>query len=296
MTSQAHHERLGIVAGGGAMPAALCEAALAQGRRVHVVAFKGQADERISNYPHDWVRLGQIGHLLGALRRAGCEEIVIIGTLRRPNIWRAGFDFGFVRNLPTILSLIRRGGDDSLLTRIVRFFEAQGFRVRGAHEIAPSLLAPTGLLSGKGPDRAALGDIARGFSLLRALAPFDVGQAAVVSRGHVLAVEAAEGTDAMLERCAALRQWGGGAKAGVLVKAPKSGQELRVDMPVIGAKTVMLAAKAGLAGIAVASGQVMIAEQTEMIEAADRHGLFVIGADAERERAQGLAALPGEER
>lgn len=283
------------------MPAVLCEAAIAQGRSVHVVAFRGQADERISNYPHDWVRLGQVGHLLAALRRAGCKEIVIIGTVRRPNIWKAGFDLGFLRNLPTLISLTRRGGDDSLLTRIVRFFEEKGFRVRGAHEIAPSLLAPRGLLAALAPSEEAHADIVRGFSLLRALAPFDVGQAAVVARGHVLAVEAAEGTDAMLERCAALRQWGGRAKAGVLVKAPKRGQEMRVDMPVIGAKTVALAAKAGLAGIAVASGQVMIAGQTDMIEAADRHGLFVIGADAGAEagheaRDAGLAALPGEKR
>jgi len=270
---------LGIVAGGGAMPAAVCEAALAQGKRVHVVAFKGQADPLLSRFPHEWVRLGQLGHLLSSLRGAGCEEIVIIGSLRRPNIWKAGVDLGFFRHLPTILSL-RHGGDDSLLTRVVRFFERQGFQVRGAHEIAPSLLAPSGVLGGIEPGAEASADIARAFALLTVLAPFDIGQAAIVARGHVLAVEAAEGTDAMLTRCAGLRQWGGRGRAGVLVKTPKHGQELRVDMPVIGPRTIELAARAGLAGIAVASGKVMIAEQMEVIAIADRHGLFVLGTGA----------------
>jgi UDP-2,3-diacylglucosamine hydrolase len=272
---------LGVLACGGSMPAAVADAAIAQGRRVHVVALKGQADPGIARFPHDWVRLGELGALLGALRKAGCEDVVIIGTLRRPNIWKSGLDLGFIRHLPTILSLARgRGGDDSLLTRIAGFFERQGFRVRGAHEIAPSLLAPSGVLGSTQPGEDANRDTAKGFALLKAMAPFDVGQAVVVARGHVLAVEGAEGTDAMLKRCADLRQWGGRRRAGVLVKAPKHGQDLRMDMPVIGPRTVEAAAAAGLAGIAVAAGHVMIADQADAIETAERHGVFVVGANA----------------
>jgi UDP-2,3-diacylglucosamine hydrolase len=278
MASKAYEPCLGVLACGGTMPAAVADAAIAQGRRVHVVALKGQTDPAIARFPHEWVRLGELGHLIGSLRKAGCEDLVIIGTLRRPNIWKSGLDIGFFRHLPTILSLTR-GGDDSLLTRVAGFFERQGFRVRGAHEIAPSLLAPAGLLCGAEPDEEARADIACGFALLSALAPFDVGQAVVVARGHVLAVEAAEGTDPMLKRCAELRQWGGRRRAGVLVKAPKQGQDVRMDMPVIGPRTVELAASAGLAGIAVSAGQVIIAEQAEMIALADRHVLFVIGAN-----------------
>jgi UDP-2,3-diacylglucosamine hydrolase len=279
MALEAHQPALGVVACGGTMPLAVAEAAIAQGRRVHVVALKGQADPGVVRFPHDWVRLGELGHLIGSLKRAGCQDIVIIGTLRRPNIWKSGIDFGFLRHLPTILSL-SHGGDDSVLARVARFFEGQGFRVRGAHEIAPLLLAPGGALSGVHPDQEALRDIAQGFALLDAMAPFDVGQAVVVARSHVLAVEAAEGTDGMLRRCAELRQWGGKKRAGVLIKAPKQGQDMRMDIPVIGPRTVELAAAAGLAGIAVAAGQVMIAEQADVIELADRQGLFVIGAKA----------------
>ena len=141
-------------------------------------------------------------------------------------------------------------------------------------------LSPAGPLGGVAPTDEHGQDIAYGFALLDALAPFDVGQAAVVARDYVLAVEAAEGTDEMLKRCAQLRQWGRKGRAGVLVKAPKAGQELRVDMPVIGTRTVELAAAAGLAGIAVASGKVMIADLAETAALADRHNLFVTGIDA----------------
>ena len=149
--------------------------------------------------------------------------------------------------------------------------------MRGAHEIAPTLLAPSGAFGGIVPSAEDEQDIAHALALLGALGPFDVGQAVVIARGHVLAIEAAEGTDEMLKRCGTLRQWGGHKRSGVLVKAPKPGQELRVDMPVIGPRTVELAAAAGLAGIAVGQGKVMIADQADMVSLADRHHIFVTG-------------------
>lgn len=281
MSADAQTQPLGILAAGGTIPAAVAEAALALGRPVHVVALRGQADPALERFPHDWVRIGQVGHLIAALRRAGCRDMVIVGSLRRPDFWKSGADFGLIRHFPTIWSLTR-GGDDTILSRVVRFFEAQGFAVRGAHEFAPSLLAPLGPLSGVRPTAEHEQDIAHGLALLRAMAPFDVGQAVVVARGYVLAVEAAEGTDEMLKRCGQLRQWGRKGRSGVLVKVPKAGQEMRVDMPAIGARTVENAAAAGLAGIAVASGQVIVADLEETVRLADQHGLFVTGADMEK--------------
>ncbi len=269
---------LGVIAAAGSIPIAVCEAAVAQGIEVFVVALKGQANPALSRFPHRWVRLGEVGGLLGALKSAKCRDVVIVGSLRRPDLWKIGVDFGFVWHLPTILGLTR-GGDDTVLKRVVKFFEGQGFRVRGAHEIAPALLAPSGPCGKYAPNEEHRRDIALGLALIDALGAFDVGQSAVIARGHVLAVEAAEGTDEMLKRCGPLRQWGGRGRAGVLIKAPKPGQELRVDMPVIGPRTVELAAEAGLAGIAVMTGQVMIADQAEMVSLADRHELFVTGID-----------------
>ncbi|MBX2806008.1 MAG: UDP-2,3-diacylglucosamine diphosphatase LpxI [Hyphomicrobiales bacterium] len=270
--------RLGVVAAGGSIPVAVCDAAQRNGIEVHVAAIKGVADSDIERFPHSWVRLGELGGLLNVLKSAKCKDIVIVGAIKRPDLWSVGVDFGFIWHLPTILSLTR-GGDDSLLKRVVKFFEGQGFRVRGAHEIAPELLAPSGPFGRISPAEEHDHDIRRGFALLDALSPFDVGQGAVLSRGHVLAVEAAEGPDEMLKRCEALQQWGGKKRSGVLIKAPKSDQELRVDMPVIGPRTVEFAANAGLAGIAVASRRVMIASQAEMIALADRHEIFIAGVD-----------------
>lgn len=275
MSSDAH-STLGVLAAGGALPAVVCDAAQTKGMGVHVVALRGQADPALTRFPHSWVRIGQVGHMLGALRAAGCKDVVIVGSLRRPDLFKVGIDLGFIRHFPTIWSLTK-GGDDAILTRVVRFFEKQGFHIRGAHEIAPSLLAPDGTYGAVIPNEEHQSDIALGTSLINALSPFDVGQAVVVANGYVVAVEAAEGTDAMLKRAGELRQWGRKGRAGVLVKMPKIGQEMRIDMPAIGARTVELAAEAGLAGIAVASGKVMIADLVEAVRLADQHKLFVTG-------------------
>lgn len=269
---------LGIVAGGGALPIAVAEAAIAQGREVFIVAFEGAADLAITRFPHSWVRWGQVGKLLRDLKAQGCHELVIVGGVRRPNLWRVRPDWGLMRNLPLIVSLTS-GGDDKVLTRVVKFFEGHGFCVRGAHEIAPHLLAPKGAFGVGKPGAGDWEDIALGFKVTKALGTLDVGQGAVVARGYVLAVEAAEGTDAMLRRCRDLRQWGLKGASGVLVKRPKPGQEMRIDVPAIGPRTVQLASEAGLAGIAVACSRVLLADADEMIAEAERRGLFITGVD-----------------
>ena len=181
--------------------------------------------------------------------------------------------------MPRIIRAFR-GGDDHLLTGIGRIFEAEGFRLLGAHEVAPDITAPSGPLGRHVPDAAALEDIERGFALLSAMSPFDVGQAAVVAKGRVLAIEAAEGTDGMLRRMVALREEGRiglPRGVGVLVKAPKLAQDRRFDLPSIGPDTVLHASRAGLAGIAVVAGGTIIAEPLRLVEAADFNGLFVVG-------------------
>jgi DUF1009 family protein len=278
--------RLGIIAGSGVLPLAVAEAARSNGQPVHILGFAGLAEPGIEAYSHDWMKWGQIGRMLRLLRTNGCTELVIVGGVRRPRITHIRPDIGFFRKLPAALRATR-GGDDSVLGGIVRFFEREGFRVRGAHEIATNLTAPQGLLAGAAPSAEALADIAHGLAVVRALGALDVGQAAVVARGYVLGVEAAEGTDALLQRCASLRQWGLKRRAGVLVKAPKPGQELRIDMPAIGPRTVDNAAAAGLAGIAIASHRVLLADPEALVAAAERHGLFVIGIDADIADAEG---------
>jgi UDP-2,3-diacylglucosamine hydrolase len=155
--------------------------------------------------------------------------------------------------------------------------------VRGAHEIAPELVAAEGVLGRHRPGKRDHADIALAMKVAYRLGELDVGQGAVVSRGYVLAVEAAEGTDRMLARCGELRQWGrarSGRRMGVLVKRPRPGQEIRLDMPAIGPATIDRAAEAGLAGIGVMAGKVLLVDRSKLIEQADAAGLFVIGVNA----------------
>jgi UDP-2,3-diacylglucosamine hydrolase len=267
---------LGIIAGGGALPLSVARRAQECGHAPYILGFHGLADPGISEFAHDWMRWGEVGRMLRLLRKNGCEQIVIVGSVRRPRLTSLRIDTGLLRHARQLYQLTR-GGDDAVLSRVVRFFEQQGFRVRGAHEIADDLTAPAGKLTRVSPRAADQVDMTKALGVLRALGPHDVGQAAVAARGYVLAVEAAEGTDEMLRRCAGLRQWGLKHRHGVLVKIPKPGQELRVDMPTIGPRTVELAAEAGLAGIGVAAGLVLLADSQELVESADRRGLFVVG-------------------
>jgi DUF1009 family protein len=181
--------------------------------------------------------------------------------------------------LPRFLPYFR-GGDDRLLSGVASFLEERGFRLLGAHEVAPEILMPEGSTGRLAPDAGALDDIRFGFSLLRAIGSFDVGQATVVAGLRVLAVEAAEGTAAMLGRIAAMRSNGRlklPPRAGVLVKAAKPGQDRRIDLPAIGPDTVAQAKAAGLAGIAVEAGSTIVAEPDRLARHADEAGLFVVG-------------------
>jgi UDP-2,3-diacylglucosamine hydrolase len=270
---------LAIIAGGGTLPCALAEAAMARGRTVHILGIRGEADAEISRFPHTWLKWGEIGKLFATLEDQRCRDLVIIGSVTRPDLANVRLDFGAVKNLPFLLSL-GVGGDDHVLSSVVRFLEGKGYQVHGAGQVAPELLAPEGILGAKAPSADDLADIEIGFRVVSALGRFDVGQAAVVVKGRVLALEAAEGTDGMLSRCVELRKGGAAGRrglAGVLVKAPKPGQEERVDLPTIGPETVELAARAGLAGLAVAADRVLIADRAAAVRAADAHGLFLVG-------------------
>ncbi|ODR95384.1 hypothetical protein AUC69_02410 [Methyloceanibacter superfactus] len=270
---------LGIIAGQGPLPRVLAELAIAHGVPVHVVAIRGEAHEEVEGFSHTWIKWGEIGKLFAALESHACKDLVIIGGVNRPDFGNVRLDIGAIKTLPFLLSLAK-GGDDHVLSRVVRFFEEKGYHVHGAGDVAPELLAQEGKLTTKAPSAEDASDIEAAFKVVRALGRLDVGQCAVVARGRVLAVEAAEGTDGMLERCAELRKVGrtwGTRPAGVLVKAPKPGQEERVDMPTIGPKTVRLAAAAGLSGIAMAAGHVLMAERDATIKAANESKLFLFG-------------------
>lgn len=278
-------DKIGIIAGGGDLPLSVAALASADGHPVHIVGIRGEAGEEICQHPHSWMKWGEIGKLLDIFKRENVSQIVIIGSVTRPDMSQVKMDFGAIKNLPFILSLLT-GGDNSVLSGIVKFFERHGLTVRGAHEVAPGLICPSGALGSVSPNEEHQKDIDLALKVVELLGPLDVGQGAVAARGHVIAVEAAEGTDAMLERCSELRQWGNsrwGGRVGVFVKRPKPDQELRIDMPTVGPRTVELAAKAGLAGIALHSGHVLLANKERMIKEANRQKLFLVGVDMSME-------------
>jgi lipid-A-disaccharide synthase len=277
-SSGAPVDRIGILAGGGRLPLTIAESVTGRGGAVHIVAIEGEADAAIARFPHTWVNWGQIGRMVAALRGEGGGRMTIAGSVRRPDLWKLRPDWGFFASLPQILSMMK-GGDDSVLSRVVRFFEAKGLEVLGAHEVAPDLLMEGGRLGAAALGGEGRADAELGFAVRAALGPLDAGQAVVVAGGKVLAIEGAEGTDAMLKRVAELRSRGEGdaGRSGVLAKGPKPGQELRVDMPAIGPRTVELAAAAGLAGVAAEAGAVLLLDRAAALEAADSRDIAVEG-------------------
>jgi UDP-2,3-diacylglucosamine hydrolase len=274
---------LAIICGAGSLPFAVAEAARRQGRRVILFALRGWAEAgRVQSYPHHWLRSGQLGFFCRTARREGCRDVVFIGSLVRPSLWQIWPDLATLRLMPRIIRMFR-GGDDHLMSSIMKIFEDQGFRPVGAHEVAPEILAPQGALGRLRPSESEERDIALGFALLRAIGRFDVGQAAIVAGGHVLAVEAAQGTDEMLTQVADQRRNGRiRSSGGVLVKAPKPGQDRRIDLPTIGPQTIAGAAQAGLSGIAVVAGEAIMAEPERVMQAADQARIFIVGMRDDR--------------
>jgi len=265
------------------MPFAVADSLTARGIDAVVFALKGACDPRAAErFRHHWISVGQLGRAENLFRAENCRDLVFIGTLVRPALSEIRLDWGTLRVIGRVWAAFR-GGDDHLLSSIGRILEQDGFRMVGIKDVAPDLLMPEGCVTRRVPDEDAMADIAKGRDVLRALSPFDIGQAVVVIDGHVVGLEDIEGTDGLLARVARLRAEGrirARTARGVLVKAPKSGQDLRFDLPTIGSRTVAGAAAASLAGVAIVAGHTIVAEPQILIEAADAAGLFVTGLPA----------------
>jgi DUF1009 family protein len=270
---------LGIIAGGGELPRAVAQSARESGRKVFVIGLRGAADPEIAEFPHDWVSLGEAGRLLRLLRAHDCTDVLFTGQLARPKFNELKTDTKGFLLLPRVIAAAW-SGDDALLRVLMDILAGEGFRTVGVADAAPGLLAPEGVLGRVKPDSEQERDIALGVKVVRVLGALDVGQSAVVSSGLVLAVEAAEGTDAMTLRVPKLPQNVRGNEQrsrGVLVKALKPTQDGKTDLPVIGVQTVENARRAHLSGIAVEAGRTLIVDRRAVIAAADAAGLFLLG-------------------
>lgn len=276
-----------MIAGGGSLPVEVAEFCERAGRPLCVVRLKGFAGVDVARFPGFDAGIAEIGKAVEGLRKAGAKAICFAGNVSRPDFAALAPDLKGLTLLPGAISAARKG-DDALLRFIVGAFEKEGFRVEGADQVVADLLLAEGPLGSVAPAAEHLTDVARAIEVAHALGRLDVGQGAVVCDGLVLAVEAQEGTDAMLRRVAELPvalRGSPGRPRGVLAKAPKPIQERRVDLPVIGVRTLEAAADAGLAGVAGEAGALLVLEREAVIAAADRLGLFVWGAKAVRDTA-----------
>jgi len=270
---------LGIIAGGGDLPRAIAESANAAGRKVLVLALRGSAEAWVERFTHEWVGLGETTKAFRALRNAGCEDVLLVGRVERPKFSDIKLDARSVLLAPRVMAAALKG-DDALLRSLVELFEREGFRAVSASEAAPDLVAREGPVGRLKPSTEHNSDIELGFRVVRALGALDVGQAAIVCNGLTLAVEAAEGTDAMIARVLDLPEHIRGTPAkrrGVLIKAPKPIQDRKTDLPVVGATTIANAASVGLAGIAVEAGGALIVDRNAVASALDSQGLFLTG-------------------
>lgn len=276
--SGAGREKLGLIAGGGELPLAIVQRCAEAGREVFVLRLKGSADPGLDAYPGAEIGIAELGRAIELLRAEKCGAVCFAGNVRRPNFSALKPDLRGLKSLPGALAAARRG-DDALLRFLIEEFEKEGFRIEGA-DAAGVRTAPQGSFGRLDPRPEDEADIALAVRAAKTLGALDIGQAVVVCRGVVLAVEAQEGTDALLSRCRELPETLRGspaARAGVLVKWPKPIQDRRVDLPTLGPRTITAAAAAGLAGVVVEGGGALILQPREVAEAADRLGLFVHG-------------------
>lgn len=265
---------IGIIAGSGDLPVQLITSCKQQGRDMFVVAFEDQTSpEAVENVPHIWIKLGNIGKALDALRNARARDLVLAGRIGRPKLSSLQPDLATAKLLKHLGTTLF-SGDNALFSAIVAFLEQEGFHVLGVDDVLRDVVAPEGPLGRVLPTKQAQADIAHGVRVAHAIGAHDIGQAVIIKNGLILGVEAAEGTDALIERCAELA---GEEKGGVLIKAKKPLQERRVDLPTIGVRTVENVARAGFEGIAIEAGGSLIIDRKAVAQRADALGIFVIG-------------------
>lgn len=270
---------LGIIAGLGQLPVEVAEAAQARGQGVYVIRLKGFEEPALKPFPGQTIGIAELGKTFKALRKAGCEQVCFVGIVKRPDFSALKPDLKGVSLLPKAIAAARKG-DDALLTFLIRTFESEGFEIVGADEAAGNLKGADGLLAGPPPTEEQMQDIEKAAHVALEIGRLDIGQGAIVADGLVLCVEAQEGTDEMLRRCARLPDEIRGSETnrlGVLAKRPKPQQERRIDLPTIGVATIERAAAAGLAGVAFEAGGALIVEVDAVKDRADSLGLFLYG-------------------
>ena len=280
--------KLGILAGGGALPSRLIDYCRENGRDYFVLGFEGQAEPGAFDAdPHTWVRLGAVGQVLKNLHDADVRELVMAGSVVKPTLTELRPDLKGLQILMRIGGAYFRG-DDDLLRALTIELEKEGFSVVGADGLVGDLLAPSGVMGIHLPDGLAEIDIKVGSVAARDLGNRDIGQAVIVKSAQVIASEEKKGTADLIKRCSDIMK---PELGGVLIKMKKPNQDRRVDLPTIGVDTIQQAKASGLAGIAVEAGNSLIVDLKKVVSAADEAGIFLVGIDAPEQFPDGQSPL-----
>jgi DUF1009 family protein len=281
MNNRAEIARLGIIAGGGELPRQIVGERRSKGLFTSVVRIGGSTDDTLGSDSEVELGIGRIGHVVSHFKKDRCTSVCFAGYVKRPNLQTLNLDMKGVALLPRVLVAARQG-DGALLAVMVTFMEENGFSVVAPEQQLSDAIPTAGPLGSVAVPVEAEADLEKASRIARIIGANDIGQGAIVCDGLVLAVEAQEGTDAMLARVTELPSHLRGTqegRRGVLFKAPMSHQDRRIDLPTLGVETVLLAAKAGLAGIGIEAGGAILLNRNEMVSLADRMGLFLVAID-----------------
>lgn len=267
--------KLAILAGGGRLPELLVNHALEQGLDFILVTFRGQPLPTVTlpQHQHFQCGLGEVGHLLDILKKHNVQNLVLAGRMEKTGLFDLLPDLRGLRFLTSLTTW----HDDAIFSGLINLFTQENFTVIAPHQVMPELLMKTGTLTLEGPAQKEMDDITIGLKAARLLGVCDIGQAVIVKDKVIIGVEGVEGTDALIERCAALR--GRSAKGGILVKCAKPGQNMLVDMPTVGPRTVELLARYNFKGMAVVAGETMVLDEAIAKREANHHHLFMFGID-----------------
>ncbi|MCC5964461.1 MAG: UDP-2,3-diacylglucosamine diphosphatase LpxI [Rhodobacteraceae bacterium] len=267
--------RIALISGAGRLPQLLADRLSAEGCAPVLAEMEGFQSLSRTRDGVEVFRLERLVPFLDRLQDLDVREAVFAGAVHRPRLDPALIDPATMQLLPRIMAAMQQG-DDGTLREVIALMDEWGITVRAAQDICPDLVADAGVLGTHAPRGADKDDAARGFAILQAMGGADVGQGCVVARGQCLALEALPGTDAMLAHLAELRATRPDLPAGgVFCKAPKPGQDRRIDLPALGPETVTAAQAAGLRGLAFEAGAVLLIDRAEMVARADEAGLFL---------------------
>ncbi|AFB20789.1 LpxI family protein [Rickettsia canadensis] len=263
---------LGIISGRGSLPYLIAKNYTMQGGKCYITAIQGETDiNQIKNFEYKVFKIGMVGEAIKYFKENEVQNIIFIGGVNRPNFKNLAVDkIGGLLLFKILGQKIR--GDDSLLKTVADFFESYGFKVISSNKIYKNQQCDSNIITDTHPTSSDKNDIELGIKILNHLSPFDIAQSVIIESGYILGIEAAEGTDNLIARCADLRK---NPHEGVLVKIPKLGQDTRLDIPTIGPGTIQNLAKYNYCGIAIKADEMIVVEQELTVKLANEHKIFI---------------------